>query len=432
MKSLYLLLCISFFSLQGQTSLEWEIAPSNFQTQKGSFLISDSLSLSLPDYSFIGISAYSFQDAEIDLEIRWFRNGKWQEWQATKEQHDSHAIQDRQTFILDLISQKVEALQLRIPQSLKSELFLRVFVALEEPTETNSLNKEKQSSNDNIEGAETCSCPKPTVCERNCWCPNNDCPPPAAYTPTVPTHLIVHHSAGSNTSSNFAGVVAYYWDLHVNTNGWDDIGYNWLIDPNGVVYEGRGSGNTGAHFSCLNSGTSGICLIGDYRTAQPSLASLQALSELLLFEACLNGIDPAGRSIHQSSQLNLRHVSGHRDANSATVGCPAGTVCPGQQVYDKLDSLALAISQNACLLSNTEFAIAKPGQHFFPVPSQNIIYSEASAPILNCRLFDSLGRSFILPEISSNQWDLGEFNRGVYLLIYQIDGEQYRQTISIL
>lgn len=432
MKSLFLFLSLSFCSLQAQSSLEWTLSPSDFTKHSSSFLRSDSLALSLADYSFIGLSAYSFQDAEIDLEIRWFSDGQWQEWQAAKEQHDAKAIQDRQTFILDLISQKVEALQLRIPQSLKSDLFLRVFVALEKPVETNSLSKDKLNSNDKIEEAETCSCPKPTVCERNCWCPNNDCPPPAAYTPTVPTHLIVHHSAGANTSSNFAGVVAYYWDLHVNTNGWDDIGYNWLIDPNGVVYEGRGSGNTGAHFSCLNSGTSGICLIGDYRTAQPSLASLQALSELLLFEACLNGINPAGQSTHASSQLNLRHVSGHRDANSATVGCPAGTVCPGQVVYDKLDSLALAISQAACLLSTSEFAIAKAGQHFFPVPSQNIIYSEASAPILNCRLFDHLGRSFILPPINSRQWDLSNFNPGIYLLVYQIDGEPYRQTISIL
>jgi hypothetical protein len=241
----------------------------------------------------------------------------------------------------------------------------------------------------------------------------------------------VHHSAGANSSNNFAGVVAYYWDLHVNTNGWSDIGYNWLIDPNGVVYEGRGSGTIGAHFSCLNSGTTGICIIGDYRNSQPSSASLIALSDLLLYESCLNGISPADTSIHQSSQLVLRHISGHRDANPATVGCPSGTVCPGQVLYNKLDSIATAINQAACLLSKPETEFFS-GQHFYPVPSKNSIRSESSEPIHDCVIIDSQGRAFPLPKVNANQWDLRKFRAGIYSLHYEINGSRYQQTISIL
>ena len=83
-------------------------------------------------------------------------------------------------------------------------------------------------------------------------CPAKD---PPVYT-TV-THLIVHHTAGANEATDWPAVIRSIWVLHVEGNGWNDIGYNYLIDPNGVLYEGRagGDGVLGAHFSGMNSGT---------------------------------------------------------------------------------------------------------------------------------------------------------------------------------
>ncbi len=423
LRTLSLLLCSLF--LGAQSSLEWNFEKDDF-SRDASFWSTNTHRIQLNDFSFFGFSAYSFQETELQIEIRFLSQSEWTEWQAFNKQAHDELITDRQVWVSKLISQEVEAWQLRLKEKPRSPLTLRLFIA----HQPSASKLKTHAPSFNLE-SNNCSCPQPSYCDRTCWCPNNDCPPPSSYSPTVPTHLIVHHSAGANSSNNFAGVVAYYWDLHVNTNGWSDIGYNWLIDPNGVVYEGRGSGTIGAHFSCLNSGTTGICIIGDYRNSQPSSASLIALSDLLLYESCLNGISPADTSIHQSSQLVLRHISGHRDANTATVGCPSGTVCPGQVLYNKLDSIASAINQDACLLSRPETAFFS-GQHFYPVPSKNYIRSESSEPISNCVIIDSQGRVFPLPKINANQWDLRKFGAGIYSLHYEINGSRYQQTISIL
>lgn len=422
-RTLAFLLCT--LTLGAQTAQEWSITSSDLKAHN-SYFTSKTFELSSEDFSFLGFSAYSFQESTFNIEMRFQSQGKWGPWQKLGKQAHDESITDRQVWVSELISQEVQAWQIRLKEKLQSPIILRLFIASGKKSSnvsTPSPTIESESYN--------CTCPQPFFCNRTCWCPNGDCPPPGAYTPTVPTHLIVHHSAGANSSNDYPGVVAYYWDLHVNTNGWSDIGYNWLIDPNGQIYEGRGSGNTGAHFSCLNSGTLGICIIGDYRNTQPSTSSLQALSDLLLFESCLNGIVPADTSLHASSQLMLRHISGHRDANSATVGCPSGTVCPGQVLYDKLDSIATAINQAACLLSQKEISINK-GQHFYPIPSKDYINSESLEPITNCKIIDSQGRTYNLKKISEKRWDLRNFGPGIYSLHYLIDGRNYHQMISIL
>src|SRR5690606_26508705 len=89
------------------------------------------------------------------------------------------------------------------------------------------------------------------------------------------THLWVHHSAGHTNSSDYAAVVRSYYLLHTVDNGWSDMGYQWLVDPNGVLYQGRShtynvvtdsydSDVVGAHAPGANSVAMAICMIGDY------------------------------------------------------------------------------------------------------------------------------------------------------------------------
>jgi hypothetical protein len=153
--------------------------------------------------------------------------------------------------------------------------------------------------------------------------------------------------------------VAYYWDLHVNTNGWDDIGYNWLIDAEGTVYEGRGNGRLGAHFSCMNGATVGICMIGNFENIPPTEMALEKLKDWLAWESCDKGIDLPVSSQHAPSQSNLRHVSGHRDGNTSTAAssCARGTVCPGEQLYEQLDAIAGEVAGYACLSTTPDLVI---------------------------------------------------------------------------
>lgn len=336
------------------------------------------------EYGFLGLSAFTLDTVNaIQLEFRSRQNGEWTSWQAMRPPHEGRAI-GRQAFAADPIMEKIDALEFRSTDSLDKPLTVRLFLA---PT------PEKKSPEvavaPNFHSNESCTCPKPAICERLCWCPDSSCTPPA-YTNTSPTHIIVHHSAGFTNYNDYKWVVSYYWDLHVNTNGWSDIGYNWLVDPNGVIYEGRGQGHLGAHFSCLNGETVGICLIGNYMNNQPQNAGLASLENLIIWESCTHGIDPADSSVHASSQLLLKHISGHRDANSATVGCPSGTVCPGDMLYPKLDSLARTAAQRPCVLHQAEWHLSRVS--VFPNPVKSFLQVEGAKPGSPYQIFSFNGQ----------------------------------------
>lgn len=175
--------------------------------------------------------------------------------------------------------------------------------------------------------------PKPPVVSRTDWgCPDGQ---GSRWSPsyTTVTHLIVHHTATANTSSDWPAVVRMIWQWHAIDNGWGDIGYNFLIDPEGVIYEGRsgGDGAIGAHFCGTNSKTMGLSMIGTYSNIMPTNDAISSVHDLLVWKCNQISLDPLGSSYHSPSGRTLNHISGHRD------GC--ATACPGQTLYSFLPTL---------------------------------------------------------------------------------------------
>ena len=176
------------------------------------------------------------------------------------------------------------------------------------------------------------------IVSRVAWdCPDGEDSPmwPPAY--TVVTHAVVHHTAGANELTNWAAEVRNIWYFHTFTNGWGDIGYNFLIDPNGVIYEGRAGGNgaIGAHFSCRNTNTVGIGLLGTYSSVPPTAAALASLEKLLADLCRRDAIDPQAVLYHLPTQLVVPTILGHRDGNPSTQTCTR-TECPGDVLYSML------------------------------------------------------------------------------------------------
>jgi uncharacterized protein (TIGR03437 family) len=201
------------------------------------------------------------------------------------------------------------------------------------------------------------------------------------------THLVVHHSAGGNQASNWAAVVRSIWVLHVNGNGWNDIGYNYLIDPNGVIYEGRagGDGVIGAHFSGVNTATMGVCMIGTYSTVPATEAAVQSLGRLLSWQAAKWKIDPSGQAVHAASGLTLNTISGHRDAGLSPRASGA-TECPGNALYGYLPEVRARVAREvpACRiqLARRNFCVGASGAAFelaFDNPSNCGVGAEFSA-----------------------------------------------------
>ncbi|MBK6978248.1 MAG: N-acetylmuramoyl-L-alanine amidase [Cytophagaceae bacterium] len=149
--------------------------------------------------------------------------------------------------------------------------------------------------------------------------------------------MIVHHTDTPNDDTDWAARVRQIWSYHVNSNGWADIGYNFLIDQTGKIYDGRADDTQGAHFSGFNRETSGMSLLGNFENIKPPITVIESLEKLVAWKACQKNIDILGKSFHSSSGQTLNHLSGHRDS-----GIP--TLCPGEQMYKLLPEIRLSIS----------------------------------------------------------------------------------------
>ncbi len=169
---------------------------------------------------------------------------------------------------------------------------------------------------------------------------------PPAYSADV-RFSIIHHTAGRTdyTRSEAPAIVKGIQLYHVQGNGWNDIGYNFLVDRFGTVYEGRYGGIdrnvVGAHALGFNTSSVGIALIGTYGDTQPSKAALDAISRLVAWRLDLAHVDPTGFLTYISGgseryangiPVVLSAISGHRDTGF--------TECPGDALYSKLGSLA--------------------------------------------------------------------------------------------
>ena len=171
---------------------------------------------------------------------------------------------------------------------------------------------------------------------------------PPSYASEV-RFAIVHHTAGRNdySRSEAAAIVRGIQLFHVQGNGWNDIGYNFLVDRFGTIYEGRYGGIDrnviGAHALGFNTGSVGIALLGTYGSTKPSQAALDAIAKLIAWRLDLAHVDPtsfvnvlSGGSERYASGIPvlLNAVSGHRDTGL--------TECPGNALYARLNSIAAA------------------------------------------------------------------------------------------
>lgn len=150
---------------------------------------------------------------------------------------------------------------------------------------------------------------------------------PRRYSPDVRL-LVLHHTGGDDEKqpeeeawSGPEQVRAIYrW--HTVHNGWGDIGYHYLIDKEGVIYEGRAGGDKviGAHAYCANTGTVGVALIGNYLEKLPPEAQLRSTRWLLAQLSNRYDLDPKGFTAFHG--MNIPVIAMHKDVSN--------TECPGR------------------------------------------------------------------------------------------------------
>ena len=156
----------------------------------------------------------------------------------------------------------------------------------------------------------------------------------------------VHHTVGANdyTAEQVPGILRSIQAYHMDANGWDDIGYNFLVDRFGRVWEGRGGGIErsviGAHAGGFNTNSTGVSVLGTFTDVAPPTAATAAVSRLLSWKLPFHGSDPASQTAVESkgstrypegTVVTLPNVSGHRDVSQ--------TSCPGNRMYERIGQI---------------------------------------------------------------------------------------------
>jgi len=166
-----------------------------------------------------------------------------------------------------------------------------------------------------------------------------------AYTTSVKAAFVHHSASGNNyTCAQAPSVIRSIYRYHVVSMGWRDIGYNFLIDKCGSIYEGRAGGVAkavmGAHTLGFNTDSTGIAVLGSYGSTEPAAKAVTAIAQLTAWKLGLYGGNPKGKVYLTSGGGNrykkgtkalLNVISGHRDGFA--------TDCPGARLYAKLPTI---------------------------------------------------------------------------------------------
>ncbi|MGW2255376.1 peptidoglycan recognition protein family protein [Kitasatospora sp. NPDC001660] len=190
--------------------------------------------------------------------------------------------------------------------------------------------------------------PRPAIVTRAGWGADESLRDQSPFQYTGPVRVVfVHHTA---TATDYActdapRVIRAIYQYHVQSSGWRDIGYNFLVDRCGTVYEGRAGGVDkpvhGAHTLGFNNDSSGVAAIGTYITDAPPQPLLDGIAAIAAWKLGLTAHAADGRTRLTSTSdasrfpkgtvVDFDTISGHRDAFA--------TECPGAALYAQLPPL---------------------------------------------------------------------------------------------
>jgi hypothetical protein len=156
-------------------------------------------------------------------------------------------------------------------------------------------------------------------------------------------YSVLHHTAGNNsyTQAQADGVVRGIYSYHTQSLGWSDIGYNFLVDRFGTIYEGRFGGMdrgvVGAHAQGFNSGSFGVSVMGNFEGVAPPAAAQESVARVIAWKFAIHSIQPkstitvtsgGSNKFARGTTVQIDTLIGHRD-----VGL---TACPGAAYYGRM------------------------------------------------------------------------------------------------
>ncbi|MGI9023771.1 MAG: RICIN domain-containing protein [Acidimicrobiales bacterium] len=228
----------------------------------------------------------------------------------------------------------------------------------------------------------------------------------ASYAQSVEL-AVVHHTASPTnyTPADSAPYMRVIYDFHTHTNEWCDIGYNFVVDRFGTVFEGRFGGTNravvGAHALNFNTGSTGVALLGTFGTDAVPSPMYNGLRSLLAWKLSIHGVNPS--AVISFNGRTLPTVVGHRDVNA--------TDCPGNMPHSLLPRLRNDLAGAAA-----------------PLPAPFLVQSALSAQLIDVSGGSlSQGAGVIQWPLNgglNQQWRFAEFGigNGVYSIVSRHSG----------
>ncbi|WP_286931353.1 MULTISPECIES: SpoIID/LytB domain-containing protein [Aeromicrobium] len=200
--------------------------------------------------------------------------------------------------------------------------------------------------------------PMPSIITRAQWKAGAGTSCSAPVTRPKALGVVIHHTAGSNTytKSESAGLVRSYQTYHVKGRGWCDIGYNFLVDRFGQIFEGRKGGMTkqvrAAHsgVDAVNQYATGISMMGHFDYVKPSAAMQSAVVRLAGWRLKFFGANPKGTYATGGKRYSV--INGHRNVTS--------TGCPGKYGYAWIGAVGGLRDRAATYISKATSAAGAP------------------------------------------------------------------------
>jgi hypothetical protein len=318
-------------------------------------------------YGAVGITwahGEDLGDDQIALKVRTREGDTWSDW-SNLEYHDDHAPDagspDAATSrpgTDPLIIGDVDAVQVkaRADQALPDDLSLAVVEpGRADATETEApaagetsydeqfaqRNGDAAGTGDGTTGGDlelqaARKAAQPTIFSRAQWGADESIRNKSALRYGSISAGFVHHTVNANdyTEAQVPGIIRSIYAYHVKSRGWSDIGYNFLVDRFGRIWEGRYGGIdkpvVGAHTLGYNDYAFAMSAIGNFDVVQPPDVMLRAYGALFAWKLGLHGVNPASMSQRVGSST-FAAINGHRDAGS--------TACPGKYLYAKIPTI---------------------------------------------------------------------------------------------
>jgi hypothetical protein len=190
---------------------------------------------------------------------------------------------------------------------------------------------------------------QPPIIARRAWAQGIS-PPRVAPRYGAVRMAFVHHTQNPNgyAPGEVPAMLRAIYAYHRFVRGWNDIGYNFVVDTYGRIFEARAGGIhepvVGAQAGGYNLVSTGVAVLGSFMSGPISAAAREALQRLLAWKLSLHGlpargrvtvrVNPAGAVYSRfpaNARVSLARVSGHRDGDS--------TDCPGEALYAELPAI---------------------------------------------------------------------------------------------